>query len=71
MPVNVLKGNIKGRHQRPMAGYYPKPEVKYPSAAPPKIGKETAESRAGGGGEAEEAAPAPAAAPAPTEGGAE
>ncbi len=73
LPVNVLKGNVRGRAQRPLGGYYPKPEVKYPSAAPPKIGKETAESRAGGGaGEAAPAGPSeatPAAAPAPVEGG--
>jgi hypothetical protein len=60
LPVNVLEGNVKGKLRRPPGGYHPKPELEYPSATPPRLGKQTAESRAGGGG-AE--TPAPAAEP--------
>jgi hypothetical protein len=49
LPVEVLEGRIKGTLQKPIAGYVPKPGVKYASARPPRAAAETAEDRAGGG----------------------
>jgi hypothetical protein len=47
LPVETLKGTIKGKLQQPVSGYVPKPGVKYGSP-PPKAGGGP-ESKAGGG----------------------
>jgi hypothetical protein len=46
--VMVTEGNIVGRTKRPIAGYQPKPGVKYPPGPPPPV---TGGDRSGGGGE--------------------
>jgi hypothetical protein len=48
--VNVLEGEIKGDAKKPIAGYVPKPGVKYPGPPPP-VG-DSPETRAGGTGPA-------------------
>ncbi len=48
IPVEVLEGRIKGTLQKPIAGYVPKPGVKYVSARPPAA-SEAPEEKAGGG----------------------
>ncbi|MES1157925.1 MAG: hypothetical protein ABUL67_02380 [Haliangium ochraceum] len=50
LPVNVLEGEIKGNAKKPILGYVPKPNVKYPGP-PPAVGN-TPEARAGGTGPA-------------------
>ena len=47
MPVEVLEGRIKGTLVKPMAGYVPKPGVKYVSRAPPAASN-TPDDKAGG-----------------------
>jgi hypothetical protein len=48
IPVEVLEGRIKGTLQKPIAGYVPKPGVKYLARRPPPAAAETPEDRAGG-----------------------
>jgi hypothetical protein len=47
IPVEVLEGRIKGTLAKPIAGYVPKPGVKYVSVRPPAAA-ETPEDKAGG-----------------------
>jgi hypothetical protein len=47
IPVDVLEGRIKGTLTKPIAGYVPKPGVKYVSARPPRT-VDTPDDRAGG-----------------------
>jgi hypothetical protein len=47
IPVEVLEGRIKGPQAKPIAGYVPKPGVKYVSVRPPAA-SEAPEDRAGG-----------------------
>ena len=47
IPVDVLEGRIKGKLAKPIAGYVPKPGVKYVSVRPPAA-SEAPEERAGG-----------------------
>jgi hypothetical protein len=47
IPVEVLEGRLKGTLQKPIAGYVPKPGVKYLARRPPTA-SETPEDRAGG-----------------------
>ena len=47
MPVDVLEGRIKGTLTKPIAGYVPKPGVKYASRRPPAA-SDTPEDKAGG-----------------------
>jgi hypothetical protein len=47
IPVDVLEGRIKGTLQKPIAGYLPKPGVKYASRRPPAA-SESPDDRAGG-----------------------
>jgi hypothetical protein len=49
LPVEVLEGNIKGELTKPVAGYVPKPGVKYASSRPPSVSSAPDE-RAGGDG---------------------
>jgi hypothetical protein len=49
IPVEVLEGRIKGTLQKPIAGYVPKPGVKYASHRPPTM-SDTPEDKAGGTG---------------------
>jgi hypothetical protein len=46
LPIEVLEGRIKGQLQKPIAGYVPKPGVKY--ASPPPSVSNSPEARAGG-----------------------
>jgi hypothetical protein len=48
LPVDVLEGTIKGQLQKPIAGYVPKPGVKYASSRLPGASN-APDSRAGGG----------------------
>ncbi len=48
LPVDVLEGTVKGQLQKPIAGYVPKPGVKYASSRLPAASRSPA-SRAGGG----------------------
>jgi len=48
LPVNVLEGEIKGDAQKPIAGYVPKPGVKYPG--PPPLVPNSPEARGAGSG---------------------
>ncbi len=48
LPVNVLEGTIKGDQKKPIIGYVPKPNVRYPGPPPPA--PDSPEARAGGGG---------------------
>ncbi|HVY37460.1 MAG TPA: L,D-transpeptidase [Polyangia bacterium] len=48
LPVDVLEGTVKGQLQKPIAGYVPKPGVKYASSRPPAASS-SPDSRAGGG----------------------
>ena len=50
LPVEVLEGTIKGNLQKPIAGYVPKPGVKYASSRPPAAST-SPDSRAAGGDE--------------------
>ena len=50
LPVETLKGDLKGQAQKPIAGYVRKPGLEYASVAPPPAGPIGPESRAGGGG---------------------
>jgi len=47
IPVDVLEGRIKGTLQKPIAGYVPKPGVKYVSRRPPAA-SDTPDDKAGG-----------------------
>jgi hypothetical protein len=47
LPVDVLEGTIKGKLQKPIAGYVPKPGVKYASSRPPAAST-SPDGRAGG-----------------------
>jgi hypothetical protein len=47
IPVDVLEGRIKGTLQKPIAGYVPKPGVKYASRRPPTA-SESPDDKAGG-----------------------
>jgi hypothetical protein len=47
IPVDVLEGRIKGTLQKPIAGYVPKPGVKYVSRRPPAASDDP-DDRAGG-----------------------
>ena len=47
LPVDVLEGTVKGTLQKPIAGYVPKPGVKYASSKPPTAAT-SPDSRAGG-----------------------
>ncbi len=47
LPVEVLEGRIKGQLTKPVAGYVPKPGVKYVSARPPAV-SDSPEGKAGG-----------------------
>jgi hypothetical protein len=47
IPVDVLEGRIKGAQQKPIAGYLPKPGVKYASRRPP-VAADTPDDKAGG-----------------------
>jgi hypothetical protein len=49
LPVNVLEGTIKGTLTKPIAGYVPKPGVKYASTRMPAVST-APDSRAGGDG---------------------
>jgi hypothetical protein len=40
LPVNVLKGNIRGEVKEPIEGYVPKPGVRYPGPPPDQRGDE-------------------------------
>jgi hypothetical protein len=53
LPIETLEGEIKGKLEKPMAGYVRKPGVKYVSAAPPPS-QGGPDDKAGGGGEAGE-----------------
>ena len=48
LPVDVLEGTVKGQLQKPIAGYVPKPGVKYASSRLPTASS-SPDSRAGGG----------------------
>jgi hypothetical protein len=48
LPIEVLEGRVKGQLTRPIAGYVPKPGVKYVS--PPPTVSNSPEDRAGGDG---------------------
>ncbi len=48
LPVNVLEGQIKGDQKKPIIGYVPKPNERYPGPPPPA--PDSPEARAGGGG---------------------
>ena len=48
IPVDVLEGRIKGKLEKPIAGYVPKPGVKYASSRLPRM-SDTPEDRVGGG----------------------
>jgi hypothetical protein len=48
LPVETLKGDLKGKAQKPIAGYVRKPGVQYATAAPPAA-PISPEARAGGG----------------------
>ena len=48
MPIETLKGNIKGKLKQPIMNYVPKPGVKYGDGAPPSASS-SPESKAGGG----------------------
>ncbi len=48
VPVETLKGKIKGKLQQPIAGYVPKPGVKYGDGKPPAASSGP-DSKAGGG----------------------
>ena len=48
LPIETLKGNIKGRLKQPIMGYVPKPGVDYGARKPPAAGG-GADSKAGGG----------------------
>jgi hypothetical protein len=50
LPVEVLEGTVKGNLQKPIAGYVPKPGVKYASSRPPAAST-SPDSRAAGGDE--------------------
>lgn len=43
LPVNVLKGNIKGELKEPIEGYVPKPGVRYPGPPPDRKPEEVEE----------------------------
>jgi hypothetical protein len=47
LPVDVLEGTVKGTLQKPIAGYVPKPGVKYASSKIPTAST-SPDSRAGG-----------------------
>jgi hypothetical protein len=47
IPVEVLEGRVKGRVAKPIAGYVPKPGVKYASRRPPAA-SDAPEDKAGG-----------------------
>jgi hypothetical protein len=49
LPVNVLEGTIKGPQKKPIIGYVPKPNERYPGPPPPA--PDSPEAKAGGGGE--------------------
>lgn len=49
LPVNVLEGVIKGDQKKPIIGYVPKPNERYPGPPPPA--PDSPEAKAGGGGE--------------------
>ncbi|HEX7507848.1 MAG TPA: L,D-transpeptidase [Polyangia bacterium] len=48
LPIETLKGNIKGKLNQPITGYVPKPGVKYGDGKPPAASSGP-ESKAGGG----------------------
>jgi hypothetical protein len=48
LPIETLKGTIKGKLTQPIADYVPKPGVKYGDGKPPAASS-GAESKAGGG----------------------
>jgi hypothetical protein len=56
LPVETLKGDVKGQSDKPFAGYQRNPGLKYASVAPPKATPISPENRAGGGAR-EEAEP--------------
>ena len=47
LPIETLKGNIKGKLQSPITDYLPKPGITYPSAKKPAAGAST-DGKAGG-----------------------
>jgi hypothetical protein len=49
LPVETLKGDLKGKAQKPIAGYVRKPGVQYATVAPPSAAPIGPEARAGGG----------------------
>ena len=49
LPVETLKGTLKGRTDRPIAGYQRKPGMEYASAAPPPAAAVGPDGKAGGG----------------------
>lgn len=49
LPVEVLEGTIKGAQKKPIIGYIPKPNERYPGPPPPA--PDSPEAKAGGGGE--------------------
>ena len=49
LPVDVLEGTIKGAQKKPIIGYIPKPNERYPGPPPPA--PDSPEAKAGGGGE--------------------
>lgn len=50
MPIETLEGRIRGTQKTPIAGYLPKPGVRYASVRPPAPA-DTPDSKAAGGGE--------------------
>ncbi len=50
LPVETLKGDLKGQALKPIAGYRRKPGLEYASVAPPAAAPMGPESRAGGSG---------------------
>src|SRR5205823_3709396 len=50
IPVETLEGTVRGTQQKPVAGYVPKPGVRYVTARPPALAN-TPDSKAAGGGE--------------------
>ncbi len=49
LPVEVLEGTIRGEQKKPIIGYIPKPNERYPGPPPPA--PDSPEAKAGGGGE--------------------
>lgn len=56
LPVEVLKGNIKGPQKTPIIGYMPKPNESYPPGPPPPT-PDSPEAKTGGGEGATPSAP--------------